>query len=99
MAKLTLDRVSFIWSTKKDIAFNSIKKTLSASILTYPNPSKPFIVEINASNFAIRTVLLQTQDDGLKHPMAFFSYKMILSKINYPIYEKELLAIMGAFNE
>ena len=83
LTRITSDKVPFVWSTEEDNAFNSIKRTLmSAPILAHPDPSKPFVVESDASNFAIGAVLLQTQDDGLEHPVAFFSCKMILAE--YP---------------
>lgn len=44
-------------------------------------------------------VLSQYDDDGLLHPIAFFSKKMTPAKCNYEIYDKELLAIVRCLEE
>jgi hypothetical protein len=44
-------------------------------------------------------VLSQKDDEGVLHPVAFFSKKHSLQEINYEIYDKELLAIIRAFEE
>ena len=33
------------------------------------------------------------------HPVAYYSWKCIEAKINYPIYDKELVAIIATFEE
>ena len=38
-------------------------------------------------------------DDGVLHPVAFFSRKMAPAEYNYEIYNKELLAIVCCFKE
>ena len=38
-------------------------------------------------------------DDGILRPVAFFSKKMSPQECNYEIYDKELLAIVRAFEE
>ena len=37
--------------------------------------------------------------DGVLRPVAFVSHKMNLAECNYEIYDKELLAIVCAFEE
>ena len=64
-------------------------------VLALPNSDKPFIVETNASDFAIGAVLLQVGDDNLEHPVAFFSRKILLSETNYPVHNKEMLALIS----
>ena len=54
------------------------------------------MLETDASNFAIGAVLLQLQQDNILHPVAFYSRKMIPAETNYPIYDKEMLAIVAA---
>ena len=55
---------------------------LPAPILAHPDPNLPFVAESNASNFALGAVLLQKQPDGLDHPVAIFSCKMLSSELN-----------------
>jgi len=71
----------------------------SAPILIHPDPAKPFIVETDASNFALGAILSQFGIDGLLHPVAFYSRKLTNAEINYQVYDKELLAIITAFEQ
>jgi hypothetical protein len=45
------------------------------------------------------TVLSQYGEDGQLHPIAYRFHKFSTVKINYEIYDKELLAIIDAFEE
>jgi hypothetical protein len=44
-------------------------------------------------------VLSQYDDDGILHPVAYFSRKHSTAEYNYEIYHKELMAILCAFEE
>lgn len=70
----------------------------SAPLLIMPDTSQPFILETDASNFAVGGFILQEGDDGQLHPLAYYSKKMTPAECNYPIYNKELLAIMKYLN-
>ena len=92
-----MSKVNFNWSDTKENTFNSVKQALSsAPVLKFADPTKQFIIESDASNFAIGAVLLQ-EFDGIEHPIAYFSCKMLPAEVNYPIYDKELLAIVECF--
>ena len=56
---------------------------------------KTIFVEYDASDVAIRAILLQYYNDRL-HPMAYFSKKSFLAERNYAPHDKELLAIFKA---
>jgi len=62
-------------------------------------PSKPFVLEMDVSNFALGVVLSQHGEDNLLHPIHFYSSKFSLVEINFKIHDKELLAIMDAFED
>jgi hypothetical protein len=51
---------------------------------------------MDASGFAIGTVLFQTDKNGISRPVAFTSWKLQPAERNYPIYEQELLAVVHA---
>jgi hypothetical protein len=57
------------------------------------------IVETNPSDFALGAILSQFGIDGLLHPVALYSRKLTSAKINYQVYDKELLAIITAFEQ
>ena len=48
---------------------------------------------------AIDTILSQPENDGVHHLVAYYSCKFTTPEINYPIYGKELAAIIYAFEE
>jgi hypothetical protein len=45
----------------------------SAPILIHPDPTKPFIMETDVSDFALGAILSQFGIDGLLHLVAFYS--------------------------
>lgn len=72
---------------------------VASPVLALPDPTKPFIVKTNTSDFAVGAVLLQVGDNNLKHPVAFFSKKMLPAETNYLIHNKEMLAIISTLKE
>ena len=63
------------------------------------DPEKKIIVEVDASDWVVGGVLSQYDDEGVLRPVAFFSKKHSPAEINYEIYDKELMAIVRAFEE
>ena len=56
------------------------------------------VVEMEASDFALGCILSQVLGKRL-HPVAFHSRKLNDSQRNYEIHDKELLAILEAFQD
>ncbi|CAI7747154.1 unnamed protein product [Closterium sp. NIES-53] len=69
---------------------------VSPPVLRIADPSKPFEVVTDALDFAIGAVLLQDFGNGLQ-PIAYESRKLQAAERNYPIHDKEMLAIIHAF--
>ena len=89
--------VEFIWSDQCSEAFVKLNEAfVSASLLKHPDTSKPFVIETDASDFALGGILSQYHNDILC-PVAFYSRKMTSAEINYEIHDKELLAIIVCF--
>lgn len=65
----------------------------------YPDTSAPFVVETDASDFALGGVLSQYDKNQHLHPVAFFSRQLTSAERNYEIYDRELLAIHESFKE
>lgn len=61
--------------------------------------NQPARLETDASDRGTGGVLLQPDHTGNWKPVAFFSRKMSPAESNYEIYDKELLAIVQAFEE
>lgn len=87
----------FDWSPECASSFQRLKTLFaSASVLAHFDPALPTYVETDASDFITAGVLSQKHDGALK-PVAFFSHRMSPAEGNYAIYDKELLAIIRAF--
>ncbi|GJP62125.1 hypothetical protein CLOP_g19219 [Closterium sp. NIES-67] len=73
-------------------------KTLSMPplVLRIADPERPFEVITDASDIAIGAVLMQDFGNGLQ-PIPYESRKMQSAERNYPINDKEMLAIVHAF--
>lgn len=77
--------------------FNDCKRLLITDpILKYPDFNKTFILETDASDFALGAVLSQKFEDGKEHPIAYASRTLNETECNYSATEKELLAIVWA---
>ena len=68
-------------------------------ILAHFDPDKETWIESDASDYVVAAVLSQKDDQGVIRPVAFLSKKMSPAECNYDIYDKELLAIIRAFEE
>ncbi|MCO5604546.1 hypothetical protein L7F22_058713 [Adiantum nelumboides] len=83
---------TFTWGEEQQRSFEKLKIALaSAPILAIVDPTKPFVVETDASDRAIGAVLLQ---DG--RPIVFESKKLDTAQQNYSVYERKLYAIIHA---
>ena len=90
----------FVWSKEADTTFLSFKKAFTAApILAHVDSKNPFIMEADASDFALGSILSQQGDNEKLHLVASHSRKFGAAEINYEIHDKELLAIMDSFTE
>jgi len=55
------------------------------------------MLETNASDGAIAGIFSQKQPDRKWHPIAYYSKTIIDAELNYPIHNKEMLAIIFSF--
>ena len=100
ITKLLRKGAKFEWTEETDKAFEHLKSLfVSDQILIHPDQTKPFVVETDASNYALGCVLSQMHTDGRLHPCAFYSRSLNDHERNYDIHDKELLAIKVAFEQ
>lgn len=69
----------------------------SAPILLIPNPDRPFVVEVDASEVGVGAILSQRGEDGKLHPCAFMSRRLSDAERNYHVGDRELLAAKFQF--
>ena len=72
------------------------KSLASAPVLFVPDYSKPFDVGCDASDFAIGCALMQFYDESRERVVSCQSRKMKPAEKNYPVDDKELLAMRYA---
>src|SRR5258708_3679107 len=90
----------FKWTTETQTAFDELKKRFTEEpVLIFPDTSKPFQIECDASKYASGAVLTQLDVNGDRHPCAFISKTFSPTERNYEIYDRELLSVIRALNE
>nr|GEY54353.1 reverse transcriptase domain-containing protein [Tanacetum cinerariifolium] len=99
MTHLLEKNTQFIFSEDCIKAFQMLKKKLTeAPILISPNWDLPFELMCDASDSAIRAVLGQRHEKHFR-PIHYASKMMIDAESNYTMTEKEMLAIVYAFEK
>lgn len=88
---------NFEWTAKCQTAFDSVKTLLcSAPVLVAPRYECAFKMDVDASATGAGAVLLQDDENGVEHPVAYFSKKFLKHQLNYSTIEKEALALLMA---
>ena len=70
-----------------------------ALILAIFDPEREAILETNISDYTVGACFTQKGDNGKMRTMAFYSRKIMGPKLNYDIYNKELLVVVEALRE
>ena len=77
-------------------AFTELKRLFTSyPVLRNPDPTKQYILDTDASAYAVGATISQDFKDG-RHPIAYFSKSLLPAERNYDIYDRELLAIIYA---
>ena len=86
--------MAWVWGPAQQQAFVKVKEAISShSVLAYYDPTRPTVVQSDASSFGIGGVLLQDHD-GIMRPVAYASRRLTSAETNYAQIEKELLAVV-----
>ncbi len=89
---------SFIWLSKAKQAFNQLRDVfMKTSILRHFDSKQHICIEINTFNYAVASVLSQSDDKDQWHSIAFWFRMMINIKRNYETYDQKLLVIVTMF--
>jgi len=89
------------WGEAECTAFARLKASVTSTpVLISPDPTKPFRIEADSSDFATGAVLSQVSSADEKwHPVTFLSKSLSPIEWNYKIHDKEMLAIIQALQE
>ncbi|GJP79674.1 hypothetical protein CLOP_g9876 [Closterium sp. NIES-67] len=83
--------------SKKQVVFDQMKTFLmTPPVLRIANPDRPYELITDASDIAVCALLLQEFGEGLQ-PIAYDSRELQGAERNYPVHDKEMLAIVNAF--
>ena len=96
--RLTRKDQPFRFDASCEKAFKELKKRLvSAPLLAHFDIDRPSMIETDALDKVIASVLSQQQPNREWHPVAYYSKTMINAELNYLIHDKEMLAIVFSF--
>lgn len=97
LTQLLKNNVEWSWPPETEAAFQQIKQSLlEAPVLVLPDDSRPYRVVCDASDFAIGCALLQTDEFGHERVVSYQSRQLQAADKNYPVHDKELLAMKYA---
>ena len=89
----------FHWTLECQHAFEQLKDTLiKAPLLAKWTLGLETAIECDSSGYVVGSTLMQKMK-GLWHPVAYFSKKLNPAESNYPIHDKEMLAIICCIRE
>ena len=87
----------FWWTAECETVFDTLRaKLLTAPVLGYPDFTKDFTLETDATKVGLGAILSQYQEDQKLHPVAYASRSTSASEVNYAITNLETLGVVWA---
>ncbi|KAL2077768.1 hypothetical protein ACEWY4_027272 [Coilia grayii] len=97
LTDLLKEGVKFVWSADCQKAFENVKMLLTtAPVLAAPRLDRECQLQVDASSVGAGAVLLQVDEEGVTHPVCYFSKKFNKHQACYSTIEKEALALVWA---
>ena len=97
LCRLLKKKVKYEWTDECEQAFAKLKQSLcDNTVLAYPDYSKEFILDTDASYTACGAVLSQLDNEGNERPVAYYSFALKDSQKNYGVTKLEMLALVCA---
>jgi RNase H-like domain found in reverse transcriptase len=95
LTNLQKKNIPFIWDDKCKEALQTLKQRVTSDpVLWQPDHNCPFTLEVNTSQYATSAILWQEDDKGKKCAIGYDSSTLSNAERNYPIYDRELLAMI-----
>jgi hypothetical protein len=76
-----------------------IKRVTTEPVLWHPDPSKLYELEVDASTFALGSILYQRDDNNKHRAVAYHSKALNQAERNYSIGDREFLAIIEGLKQ
>lgn len=87
----------WVWGAGQTRAFEETKKMLcSTPLLTHFDPSRPILVQVDASPYGLGAVMAHKMEDGREKPVCYVSRTLSEAEQNHAHIEKEGLALVFA---
>ena len=78
-------------------SFLTLKSALTkAPILSLPRKGLPYSIDTDACDYQVGCALMQTHEDGTRHPIGYWSRTLNSAEKNYSVTDKECLAVVWA---
>ena len=93
--RLTERTAKFEWTSECQLAFDRLRQRLViAPVLAFPDFTRTFILDTDASDTRIGAVLSQSMEDGCEHVIAYASRVLTKPERHYCVTRRELLAVV-----
>ena len=100
LVKLTKKNVKFLWAPEQQLAFDTLKQTLTSdTVMAHPRTDQPYQLYTDACNYAIGAILCQTADDGIERPIVYLSKQLSDTQKRWATIEKEAYAVVYALKQ
>jgi hypothetical protein len=100
LTDLMKKKKDWVWGEKQEAAFQELKlRLLKYPVLIPPNYKKPMLLHTDASEVGVGATLSQEDEEGKVRLIACRSKKLSPSEKNYPVHEKEMLALVDTLEE
>ncbi|KAE9165614.1 hypothetical protein PF002_g31324 [Phytophthora fragariae] len=97
LSQLLKKDAAWVWTADCQQAFDAVKQGLTeATVLAVADQDRPFHVVCGASDFAIGCALMQHYHEGRDRVVYYQSRQLKPAERNYPVHDKELLAMKYA---
>ena len=99
LTNLLAKNAKFVWTENCQAVFENLKGLLTLEpVLLAADFCKPFKLVVDASDVGVGAALLQDDDQGVEHPVSYFSKKLNKHQKRYSTIEKETLSLMLAIS-
>ncbi|KAI0992329.1 hypothetical protein K3495_g15857, partial [Podosphaera aphanis] len=100
LINLTKKQTLWRWGADEKEAFEKLKRIFASEpVLAQWDPERDTVMEADCSGYALGGCLSQVDDRGRMRPVAYFSRRLNSAEANYPIHDKEMLAIIACLQE
>ena len=99
---INLTKKNTLWrlGAEENEPFEHLKNIfISEPVLAQWNPERDTVLEVDCSDYALGGCLSQIDNQQKLRPVAYFSRRLNSAEINYPIHDKEMLAIISCLQE